>query len=281
MRRHRYISLMTFILAIITLAACTGSPIISSTPPTQPMAVPTVTITSVSVTLISPTATLEPLVATPILPTATGSTAITTPVAEARKEIVFETDALRLELASNGRIQGIVDITTGVNHIQYLDSVGLLFPFMAAVYENQSLYPTAMWLENDQLIATFGTTSQLTIALRVKHFSHFLTFEVLEFQGPLASPIRFVQLPVNLSEVKTIDGCVNGVGNAGFAVYVLALNNQAKVYADARRGQGVIAANVWQPSEIRGAKVAVFGAPPSQAANIAREIFGEKALFCK
>ncbi len=275
MRRHRHITLITFILAIITLAACTGSPVISSRPTTQPMAVPTATMTSVSVTLISPTATLEPLVATPILPTVTRSTAITTPVAEARKEIVFETDALRLELASNGRIQGIVDKTTGVNHIQYLD------PFMAAVYENQSLYPTAMWLENDQLKATLGTTSQLTIALRVKHFSHFLTFEVLEFQGPLASPIRFVQLPVNLSEVKTIDGCVNGVGNAGFAVYILALNNQAKVDADAGRGQGVIAANVWQPSEIRGAKVAVFGAPPSQAANIAREILGEEAPFCK
>lgn len=253
-RKHKYTLLMSSILAIMPLAACTEPPNVPPVSLTQPP----VTITPASATPISSKAVLTPLAATSILSTATASTAGTPPLVEAEKVIGFETDTLRLELTSNGRIQGIVDKTTGVNHA---DSFGSqLFPFMVAIHENQSLYPNAMWLENDQLVVKLGVTPQLTITLRVEHFDHFLTFEVVEFQGPPASPIRFVQLPVDLAEAETSKGYAS-VGNASFAVYILALDDQTEVHANAGRGKGTIAADVWQPSQIKGAKVAVFAIP--------------------
>lgn len=252
MRKHKCALLTDFVLAIAALAACTESPIVPSVSSTQPP----VSIIPASATPLPHAATLEPFTATPILSTATVSMPATSRLAEAEKVIRFETDTLRLELTSDGRIQGIVDKTTGTNHVEYLNSHALPFPFMGAVYENQSLYPIAMWLENDQLVAKLGVTPQLTITLCVEHFDHLLTFEVVEFQGPPASPIRFVQLPVDLAKIETSKGYAS-VGDAGFTVHMLSLNDQTQVYA----GRGVIAADVWKPSQIKGAKVAVFATP--------------------
>lgn len=219
--------------------------------------------------LPSPSLTPIPQTITPI-PTVPPPTLIVTPT----PAIVLETDALRLELTSNGRTQGIVDKATGVNHVADSGPYRFLYPFMSAVHENQSLYPAAMRLEGDNLIVRLGCyTPSTTVTLGVERFDRFLTLEVVNVQGPLPSDIfRFAQLVLDSAKAQTVDAGISMVSDTDFALGIVALNDQVEIYP----GTSMVAADVRQPSEIEGAKVAVFGAPPSEVADIINEILVKK-----
>jgi len=223
---------------------------------------------------------LEPYGSPPPPPTITPIPTLPPPtlIATPTPAILLETDALRLELTSNGQVQGIIDKATSENHVADPGPYHCLYPFMWAVHENQSLYPREMWMEGDNLITKLGCyTPSITVTLRVERFTHFLTFEVVDIQE--ISPDELLCLAtfsLNSVEEQIVgEGVSIGIG-PGFALGIIALNNQVETYPDTVRGEAMVSAFVWRPSRIRGAKVAVLGVPPSQVADIIREILGNK-----
>ncbi len=219
---------------------------------------------------------LQPYGSPPAPPTITPIPTVPPPtlIATPTPAIVLETDALRLELTSNGRTQGIVDKVTGVNHVADPGPYRFLYPFVLAVHENQSLYPGTMRLEGDNLIVRLGCyTPSITVTLGVERFDRFLTFEVVNVQGPLPRDVlRFAQLVPDLAKAQTVDAGISVVSSADFALCIVALNDQVEIYP----GASMVAADVRQPSEIEGVKVAIFGAPPSEVADIINEILRKK-----
>jgi hypothetical protein len=183
---------------------------------------------------------------------------------------LFEVGGLRLEINGQGEVVGIIDTATNTNHVQ-LRGPNIPFPFVAALSANRSLYPVRLTAQGFDLAFQLDSDTGLVVHVNAEYSGQALILELKDVPGPPVDKLR-LQLPMDLKRVLAVGANGKGLGDESFGVYVLPLDDQTTVHAEAGAEGGVLSVEVASPAQLEGARIAIFAGSLDRASNIARSL---------